>query len=444
MIKIALIGAGSQIFSRRLITDILSFPDLRDSTTISLMDIDEDRLRLITAFAKKLVLQYGSKTKVESTTDRSVALDDADYVTITLRRGGPEVSWYDKSIPAKYGVHHSVGDTVGPAGVFYGLRHIPLLLSISHDMEDHCPDALLMNYTNPMAMICWALNDYTRIKNIGLCHSVQGTAEQLASFLGVPIDEVSYWVAGINHMAWFLKLHWRGKDAYPLLAEKFKDPNVYSRSSRPDTVRVLIFKAFGYFNTESSRHMSEYVPYFRKRPELLERFGLTLRQTYQASEPPTEPQRRPREEETQRLMESAEKIPTQRTNEYCSYIIHSIEHGNPYEGSRRVNVNVKNTGLITNLPQESCVEVPCLVDKMGVHPCYVGNLPPQCAALNRTNINLQELGMKAAVEKDKTLVYQAILLDPLTSAVLTLAETRKMVDEMFEAQAKLGYLTDFK
>ncbi|MCW3987127.1 MAG: alpha-glucosidase/alpha-galactosidase, partial [Candidatus Bathyarchaeota archaeon] len=305
MVKIALIGAGSQVFSRRLITDILSFPDLRDDTTIALMDIDEDRLRLITAFAKKLVLQYGSKTKVESTTDRIAVLDDAEYVTITLRLGGPEVSWYDKAIPAKYGVHHSVGDTIGPAGVFYGLRHIPLLLNIARDMEDRCPDALLMNYTNPMAMICWALNDYTHIKNIGLCHSVQGTAEQLASFLGVPLAEVSYWVAGINHMAWFLKLQWRGKDAYPLLAEKLKDFNVYSQSDEPDIVRVLIFKAFGYFNTESSRHMSEYVPYFRKRPELLEQFGLNLRQIYQASEPPKEPQRRPREEETRRLVNSA-------------------------------------------------------------------------------------------------------------------------------------------
>jgi alpha-galactosidase len=444
LVKIALIGAGSQVFSRRLITDILSFPDFRDTTTIALMDVDEARLDLITAFAKKLVRQYRSKTKVESTTDRSIALDDADYVTTTLRQGGPEVTWYDKAIPAKYGVHHSVGDTIGPAGVFYGLRHIPLLLSIAHDMEDRCPDALLMNYTNPMAMICWALNDYTQIKNIGLCHSVQGTAELLASYLGAPIDEVSYWVAGINHMAWFLKLHWRGKDAYPLLAEKFKEPEIYTRGNRPDTVRVLIFKAFGYFVTESSRHMSEYVPYFRKRPELFEQFKVTLHQTYLASEPPTEPQRRPREEETRRLVESAELIPTQRTNEYCSYIIHSIEHGNPYEDSRRVNVNVMNTGLITNLPPDTCVEVPCLVDTMGVHPCYVGNLPPQCAALNRTNINVQELGMKAAVEKDKTLAYQAIFLDPLTSAVLTLAETRKMVDEMFEAQAKLGYLTDFK
>jgi alpha-galactosidase len=443
LVKIALIGAGSQVFSRRLITDILSFPDLRDRTTIALMDLDADRLRLITAFATKLVKQYGATTRVEATTDRGAALDGADYVTTTLRQGGPEVSWYDKAIPAKYGVHHSVGDTMGPAGVFYGLRHIPLLLSIAHDMEDRCPDALLLNYTNPMAMICWALNAYTRVKNIGLCHSVQGTAEQLAAYLGAPMAEVSYWVAGINHMAWFLHLHWRGRDAYPLLAEKFKDPAVYSTASQPDTVRVLIFKAFGYFVTESSRHMSEYVPYFRQRPELLKGFGLTLHEPYLRREPPPEPPRRPRDEETQRLVTGAEPIPMHRSNEYCSYIIHSLEHGTPYDGSRRVNVNVKNTGLITNLPPNACVEVPCLVDAMGIHPCYVGNLPPQCAALNRTNINVQELGMRAAVEKDKTLAYQAILLDPLTSAVLTLAETRQMVEDMFTAQVKLGYLTDF-
>ncbi len=443
MVKIALIGAGSQVFSRRLITDILSFPDLRDGTTIALMDIDADRLRLIEAFATKLVEQYRATTRVEATTDRGVALDGADYVTTTLRQGGPEVTWYDKAIPAKYGVHHSVGDTMGPAGVFYGLRHIPLLLSIARDMEDQCPDALLLNYTNPMTMICWALNDHTRVRNIGLCHSVQGTAEQLGAYLGAPITEVSYWVAGINHMAWFLRLHWRGQDAYPLLAAKFQDPAVYATGRPPDTVRVLIFKAFGYFVTESSRHMSEYVPYFRQRPELFEGFGLTLDETYLREAPPPESPRRLRDEETQRLVEGAQPIPTQRSNEYCSYIIHSLEHGTPYEGARRVNVNVQNTGLITNLPPDACVEVPCLVDAAGIHPCYIGDLPPQCAALNRTNINVQELAVRAAVEKDKTLTYQAILLDPLTSAVLTIAETRQMVADMFAAQAKLGYLTDF-
>jgi alpha-galactosidase len=314
-------------------------------------------------------------------------------------------------------------------------------------MEKICPDALLINYTNPMAMICWAVNDYTHINNIGLCHSVQNTADQLAFFIGAPIDEIAYWVAGINHMAWFLEFKWRGKDAYPLLREKFKDPSIYTNyrrrnSSETDIVRVDIMKAFGYFVTESSNHMSEYVPYFRKQPEILEKFGLTLR-TYPSAFPTT-PVVRPREEETKRMVESAEELPTARTTEWCSYIIHSMETGTPFEGTRRINANVKNKGLITNLLQGSCVEVPCLVDRTGVHPCNVGDLPPQLAALNQTNINMQELGVKACMEKDKTLAFQAILLDPLTSALLTIDETEKMVNEMFEAQAKLGYLTNYK
>jgi len=438
LVKIVIIGAGSHVFSKNLITDFLSYPELRDST-ITLMDIDKERLDLITAFAKKLVDQHKFKTKIESTTDRRSALDGADYVIVSIRVGGFEANKLDLEIPAKYGIKQAVGDTIGPGGVFYGLRHIPVLLDICHDMEDLCPDAWLINYTNPMAMICWAINDYTQIKNVGLCHSVQGTAAELARYLGAPINEISYWVAGINHMAWFLELKWRGRDAYPLLREKFKDPEVYSRPDAhwagADIVRVEIFKAFGYFNTESSQHMSEYVPYFRKRPELFEKFKLVYRIDTMKE---MEKRRREQEEEMKRIISSREKIPIFRSQEYCSYIIHSIETGIP----RRINANVKNTGLITNLPQGCCVEVPCLVDKNGIHSCYVGDLPPQCAALNRTNINVQELGMLAAVEKDKTLAFQAILLDPLTSAMLTIDEIRSMVDEMFEAEAE--YLKGFK
>jgi len=288
-------------------------------------------------------------------------------------------------------------------------------------------------------MICWALNDYSKIKNIGLCHSVQGTTAELARYLGAPLDEISCWVAGINHMGWFLELKWRGKDAYPLLREKFKDPSVYSRQDAhwagADIVRVEIFRAFGYFNTESSPHMSEYVPYFRKKTGLYEKYKLT-----------TTPERIKRmnayyverDEELQKSVESDEKVPIEHSREYCSQIVHSIETGM----TTRFNGNVKNEGLITNLPWGCCVEVPCLVDKTGIHPCYVGDLPPQCAALNRTNINLQELGVLATVNKDKDLAFQAILLDPLTSAILTIDETRKMVNEMFQAEAP--YLQDFK
>jgi len=438
MVKIVIIGAGSHVFSRHLITDILSYPELRDST-ISLMDIDQERLDLITAFTKRLVEQYGFKIRIESTTDRRVALEGADYVIVSIRVGGLEAYKLDLEIPAKYGVIQGIGDTIGPGGVFYGLRHIPTILDICYNMEDLCPEAWLINYTNPMAMICWAINDYANIKSVGLCHSVQGTAAELARYIGAPVDELSYWVAGINHMAWFLELKWRGQDAYPILREKFKDPSVYMREDAhwagADIVRVEIFKAFGYFNTESSQHMSEYVPYFRKRPELLKRFKL-IDPVERLDR--MEKNRIKHDEELKRLIVKGRKFPLERSREYCSYIIHSIETGVP----RRINGNVKNSGLITNLPYGCCVEVPCLVDKRGIHPCYVGDLPPQCAALNRTNINVQELAVKAAIEKDRTLAFQAILVDPLTSAVLTMDEIQRMVEEMFKAEVK--YLPEFK
>ena len=401
MVKIVIIGAGSHVFSRRLITDILSYPELRDST-ISLMDIDQERLDLITAFAKRLVEQYGFKTRIESTMNRRVTLEGADYVIVSIRVGGLEAYKLDLEIPAKYGVIQGIGDTIGPGGVFYGLRHIPTILDICYNMEDLCPEAWLINYTNPMAMICWAINDYANIKSVGLCHSVQGTAAELARYIGAPVDELSYWVAGINHMAWFLELKWRGQDAYPILREKFKDPSVYMREDAhwagADIVRVEIFKAFGYFNTESSQHMSEYVPYFRKRPELLKRFKL-IDPVERLDR--MEKNRIKQDEELKILVAKGHKFPLERSRECCSYIIHSIETRVP----RRINGNVKNSGLITNLPYGCCVEVPCLVDKRGIHPCYVSDLPPQCAALNRTNINVQELAVKAAVEKDRTLAF---------------------------------------
>ena len=438
MAKIVIIGAGSHVFTKNLVTDFLSYPELRDST-ISLMDVDEERLGLVTAFAEKLVSQHGFETRVESTTDRREALKGADYVVLSIRVGGLEANRLDLEIPAKYGIIQGVGDTIGPGGVFYGLRHIPVILDVCRDMEDLCPDAWLLNYTNPMAMICWAVNKYSRVKNAGLCHSVQGTASELARYLGAPPEEISHWVAGINHMAWFLELRWRGEDAYPLLRKKLSDPSIYSGPEAhwagPDLVRVEILKAFGYFVTESSQHMSEYVPYFRKRPELLERFRLSYR--LDTTEGMLERRARA-EEEMRRMLDGDVPIPVRRSTEYCSYMIHSMETGAP----RRVNVNIRNDGLITNLPRGCCVEVPCLVDRSGVHPCFVGDLPPQCAALNRTNINVHELGVLAAVERDRELAFQAVLLDPLTSALLTIDETRSMVDEMFEAEAR--YLKGYK
>ena len=437
MAKIVLIGAGSHTFSRHLITDILTFPELRDST-ISLMDIAQEPLDLMTAFARKLVEQNGFNTKIESTTDRRKALAGADYVFVTIRVGKyqPPLA---KSPTAFYGVELGRGDTIGAGGVFYGARHVPVLLDICHDMEELCPNAWLFNYTNPMSIISWAVSDYTRIKNVGLCHSVPNTSAQLATYMGIPYDELSYWVAGINHMAWFLDLKWRGKDAYPLLREKLQDPAVYSGPEAhwagPDVVRAEIFRAFGYFVTESSIHMGGYVPYFKKRPELIEKFKLD-----EKSGEVVRAKRAVRDQELTKLPQQLRtdyKFPLVHSTEYGSIIIHSLETGNPSV----FNGNVKNKGLITNLPEGCCVEVPCLVDKEGIHPCYVGDLPPQLAALNRTNIHVQELAVRGIVEKDKTKIFYSILLDPLTSALLTIDETRQFVDEMFreEKQYTLGY-----
>lgn len=428
MAKIAMIGAGSVVFAKRLIGDILSFPELRDSTIV-LMDIDKDQLDLITALAKRMVEQEGVATQIEATLDRREALKDANYVLTMILVGGPEAYELDIGIPLKYGVKQTIGDTLGPGGVFRALRTIPVMLSICKDMEELCPGAWLINYTNPMAMNCWAMNEGSRIKNVGLCHSVQGTAIRLADYIGVPAEEVSYWVAGINHMSWFLEFRWNGRDAYPLLWEKMNDPEIYAR----DAVRFEMMSCLGYFATESSHHMSEYVPYFLKRTELIEKFNVPILRDLS--------RRRARREayyETiRRQAFGEERIEIKRTREYASCIIHSIETGSP----RRINGNVRNTGLITNLPWGCCVEVPCLVDGTGIYPCYVGELPPQCAALNHSNINVQELAVRAALEGNREKAFQAILLDPLTGAVLSTAEMRDMVEEMFQAEAR--YLPQF-
>jgi len=401
------------------------------------MDIAQEPLDMVTAFARKIVKQYGFNTKIESTINRREALADANYVIVTISVGGPKWTHYNRKIALKYGVNEGVGDTLGPGGVFYAARHVPPILDICHDMEELCPSAWLLNYTNPMAIISWATSDYTRIKNVGLCHSVQGTASELARYMGIPVNELSYWVAGINHMAWFLKLQWHRKDVYPLLREKFKDQSIYSAPNAhwagPDMVRAEIFKTFGYFHTESSVHMSEYTPYFRKRPELFKMYQLKY-----LFDDNWIQKRREEDEEFKQLINSDQKFTINHSGEYGSIIINSIETGKP----SRINGNVKNKNLITNLPYGCCVEVPCLVDKEGIHPCYVGDLPPQLAALNRTNINVQELAVRGIVEKDKTKIFQSILLDPLTGALLTIDETRQMVDEIFQAEKE--YLKDYK
>lgn len=450
MAKIVIIGAGSIVFSSRLTEDIFCVPALADSHLVY-VDIHQDVLDLMVSFANRIIEQEKLGARVEGTQDRRYALEGADYVITTFRVGGMEATKRDIEIPLKYGIDQAVGDTLGPGGVFYGQRHMALLLDICRDMEELCPDALLINHTNPMAMLCWAANT-TKIKNVGLCHSVQETSEQLAGHIGAPYEEVSYWVAGINHMAWFLRFEWNGKDAYPLLRKRLEEWDkangdsslsfdemperpYYSGSIGPngdlwkwDTVRRELFRTFGYYVTESTAHLSEYLPYFRRTPELFNAYTIR-RQQIASFDQRWQQRRESRWAPIQRQASGQEPIPMRRTNEYTSYIIESMETDKPC----RVNVNVRNTGLITNLPEGCVVEVPCLVDRLGVHPCYVGDLPPQLAALCRSNIAVQELAVKAAVEGDRDALYHAVALDPLTASVLPLSEIRRMTDELFEA-----------
>jgi len=433
--KIAVIGAGSYEFARKLVTDVLTWPSLQNST-IALMDIDEPRLETMATLARRMVAQVGAEAKIESTTDLRRALDGASYVTVAIRVGeGHEYV----SIPLQYGIDQAVGDTSGPGGVFYFLRNAPVLVNIAKTMEEMCPAALMLNYTNPMVMLSWTISRVSRVRYVGLCHSVQGTAMTLAGYIGVPFEEVAYWVAGINHMAWFLRFLWKGQDAYPLIRKAMQDPEIYAR----DIVKWEILKHFGAFVSESSIHNSEYMPYFRRTPEMIDRYtsdtmwgvgpkGISREQRlawYQQY-------RNQREAENQRLAYGQEEIPMERSHEYYSRILNAIETNTPYV----FNGNVPNTGLITNLPAAAVVEVPIFVDGCGLHPCYVGDLPPALAGLNRTNLNVQELAVQGFLARDRECIYQAVQLDPLTAAKLTLPEIREMVDRMFEAdQAYIGF-----
>ena len=432
MAKVVIIGAGSW-FCQRMIVDIMSFPELRE-TTFGLVDINPDHLAPATQYAKRVVELHGSGAKIQSTTNRREVLEGADYVIVSIAAGGPAYrgpAYYaDVAIPQKYGVEQSVADTIGPGGVFRTLRAAPIMLGICRDMEELCPDALLINYTNPMAMLCWAMNKATRIKNVGLCHSVQGTSHDIARYIGAPYEEVSYWCAGINHMAWFLEYRWNGEDAYPLLRKAMDNPEIWAK----DTVKFEILRHFGYFVTESTYHMSEYVPYFRKRKETMEQLGLRRN-----SPNPDGTETRWTKADSPLMRQAAgdEPIDLKGSQEYASHIIHSMETNAPF----RINGNVQNRGLIANLPEGCCVEVPCLVDGQGIHPCYVGDLPGQLAALNRSNIAVQQMTVEAVLEESREKAYYALALDPLTSAVCTLPEIRSMFDEMCEAEKEwVGYL----
>lgn len=419
MPKIALVGAGSVVFARRFLQDVVGTPSLADSD-IALMDVSEDRLDLIGAYARRLVSDMGTSATVDTTTDRLRALEGADYVITTIRVGDDLA--IDQGIPLEYGLDQSVADTIGPGGVFKALRTVPALLDICEDMERACPNALLLQYTNPMAMACWAIAEATDIQAVGLCHSVQNTTAQLAGYIGAPRESVSAWVAGINHMAWFLRFERDGEDAYPDLWDALENDETFAL----DPVRFEVMRHFGFFVSESTRHMSEYVPYFRTKAERMERFGLNAISTdlsrlemrndaYFAAM---------RDEVVGQTQLRAEP-----SDEYASTIMNSIETGEP----STINGNVPNFGLISSLAEGACVEVPCLVDDLGLHPMAVGELPPHLAALCRSNMAVQELAVRAVLEGSRDAAKHAVMLDPLTSATLSLDEIDSMFDEMWAA-----------
>jgi alpha-galactosidase len=428
MTKIAFIGAGSLDFTFELVRDILTFPRLQDAT-IALMDIDPERLKWAEKRVHKLVEAGQHPTRVEATLDRVKALTGADVVLTTILSGSTEVWRYDIEIPKKYGVDINVGDTRGPSGVFRFLRTINPMLDIVRDMERYCPEAVLLNYTNPMAMLVSALQKQASINVTGLCHSVQGTAMMLAEWIGAPFDEIDYLCAGINHQAWYLEYKWQGKDAYPLI---YKAVTEREEIYNAEPVRNEMYLALGRYVTESSGHNSEYNWWFRKRPDLIEKYcthGTNwnpgeyayILKEYQHNEATWKDQVK------ESLKQPLTAGDLERGQEYAAYIINALMGGESF----RFNGNVQNTGLITNLPANACVEVPVLVDPQGFHPVPVGALPAELALLTQLSSGIEELAIQGSMLGDPVLIYRAIAHDPLTAAVLSLAEIRDMTNELF-------------
>ena len=424
MTRITLIGAGSVEFTRIIVADLVAFPELRQAT-IALHDIDEERLATAGELVRHIGQASGASLTVESHLDRRAALRGADFVVNEIQVGGYEATLRDFEIPQKYGVRQTIGDTIGVGGIFRGLRTIPVIVAIANDMADVCPDALLLNYANPMAMLTWAVWEGSRFSNVvGLCHSVQNTHDELAEIVGVPAGEIDYLTAGLNHQAFVLRFEREGESLYPLLDQAIeRDPEGLARR-----VRVEIYRQFGHFPTESSEHSAEYVPWFMGHDEELERYRIPVGEYLRRSEENLEEY-----EDTKRALAEGRPLPLEGENELAPRYIHSIVTGTP----RLEYGNVRNTGLIRDLPEGSCVEVPCRIDENGVHPLEIGSLPVQCAALNRTFLNVVELTLRAALEERRDHAYRAVLLDPNAGATLTVREARSMVDELIDAHGEL-------
>ncbi len=421
MTRIALIGAGSVEFTRSLMADLLTFPELAGAE-IALHDIDPERLATAEAIARSTNETVGAHARIEAHLDRRAALEGADHVVNEIQVGGYRSTLIDFEIPARYGLRQTIGDTIGIGGIMRGLRTIPVLLDLCSELEELSPDALVLQYVNPMAMLGWAVTRATSIRTVGLCHSVQGTARALAADLELPAGELEYVCAGINHLAFYLELRHRGRDVYPRLRAKGEVPD-WNR------VRYEVLRHFGYFCTESSEHLAEYVPWFIKgaRPELIDQFNVPL------DEYPRRCEAQLAEWEGLRAsLEHGSAVTVERSDEYGARIVRALETGEPFT----FNGNVMNEGLIENLPH-CCVEVPCVADARGITPQPVGPLPPQLAALMQTNANVQGLTVEAALTGEREHVYHAAMLDPHTAAELSLGEIHELVDLLLEAHGEL-------
>ena len=425
--KVTLVGAGSTVFARQLMTDILAIPGL-DEGVFALVDVDATRLDLARRIAERLVELTGAHWKVEASTDRNDVLDGTDYLINSIEVAGLKNVRFDYDIPLKYGVDQCIGDTIGPGGIFKALRTGPAWLDIVADVERVSPTALVLNYTNPMSILTLAALRSTSLSVVGLCHSVQGTSRQLAGYLDVPYDEMDWDCAGINHNAWFTKLERDGADLYPALRERARDPKIYEK----DPVRFEVMLHLGAFVTESSGHFSEYVPYFRKRPDLVGRYtrpGYLGESGFYANNWPR--WRRDNDESIESMLRGEKDVHLRRSLEYGADIIEAIECNRP----ATIYGNVLNRGSIDNLT-EGCVEVPCRVDPSGIHPQHFGPLPEQLAALNRSHMAVHELVVEALLERSKKKAKYALMMDPLTAAVCSLEEIDRLFEEMWVAEAE--------
>ncbi len=425
MPKVTFIGAGSAVFARQLMTDILAIEGLEDGV-FALVDIDPTRLDLAKRIAERLVELTHKRWHVEASTDRLDVLENSDYVVNSIEVAGLQNVRFDYDIPQRFGVDQCIGDTIGPGGIFKALRTGPAWLAIVRDVQKHAPSARILNYTNPMSILTLAAIRTVELPVVGLCHSVQATSRDLARYLDVPYEELVWQCAGINHNAWFTKLEHKGQDMYPKLRERARVKEIYEQ----DPVRFEVMLHLGAFVTESSGHFSEYVPYFRKRPDLIERYtraGYRGESGFYANNWPR--WRRENDESIQAMLRGDKPVPLRRSHEYGADIIEAIECG------RRASIhgNVFNDGLIDNLPQ-GCVEVECEVDRDGIKAQRLGPLPEQLAALNRSHMAVHQLVVEALLERSKQKARYALMLDPLTAAVCSLEEIDRLFEEMWTAE----------